>query len=180
MKHLKRYFTFSPDAEISIEVDPRTVFADQGKKLAFIKKLGFNRISFGVQDLDPVVQEAVKRRQSEEMTTKTYFMARELGFDGINIDLIYGLPLQTAASFAKTAEKLLALKPDRIAFYSYAKVPWLKPHQKAIPEDALPSAHEKFKIYVETREAFMKGGVSADRDGSFFPRERRHRQSVSE
>jgi oxygen-independent coproporphyrinogen-3 oxidase len=158
MGHLRASFEFVEGAEVSIEIDPRTVYADGGLKLAFLKKLGFNRVSFGVQDLDPAVQEAVKRRQSEEMTTKTYFMARELGFDGINIDLIYGLPLQTAASFAKTAEKLLALRPDRIAFYSYAKVPWLKMHQKAIPDDTLPSAHEKFQIYVETREAFMKGG----------------------
>ena len=158
---LKTRFHFLPDAEISIEVDPRTVFADQGRKLAHLKKLGFNRVSFGVQDLDPDVQEAVRRRQSEEMTVETYWRARELGFEGINIDLIYGLPLQTAARFGKTVEKLLQLKPDRIAFYSYAKVPWLKAHQKAIPDETLPSTEEKFKIYVEAREKFMRGGYTA-------------------
>jgi oxygen-independent coproporphyrinogen-3 oxidase len=158
MAHIRARFEFTEDAEIAIEVDPRTVYADKGEKLAHLSSLGFNRVSFGVQDLDPAVQDAVKRRQTEEMTVQTYFKARELGFQGINIDLIYGLPLQTAASFGKTAEKLIALRPDRIAFYSYAKVPWLKPHQKAIPDADLPSTEEKFRIYVEAREAFMKGG----------------------
>lgn len=158
---IHEHFVFTPDAEISIEVDPRTVFADRGMKLTKLKALGFNRISFGVQDLDPVVQEAVRRRQSEEMTLSTYYQARELGFEGINIDLIYGLPHQTVERFAKTAEKLIELKPDRIAFYSYAKVPWLKSHQKAIPEETLPTREEKFRIYVDTRERFMKAGYVA-------------------
>ena len=161
LQALKDRFVWDSEAEISIEVDPRTVFADGGKKLTALKKLGFNRVSFGVQDLDPSVQEAVKRRQSEEMTVATYWKARELGFEGINIDLIYGLPLQTAASFAKTADRLLQLKPDRIALYSYAKIPWLKEHQKAIPDESLPSTEEKFRIYVEARERFMKGGYAA-------------------
>ena len=158
MHRIYALFEISPHAEISIEVDPRTVYADQGQKLALLKKLGFNRVSFGVQDLDPSVQEAVKRRQSEEMTVTTYHRARELGFDGVNIDLIYGLPLQTAASFAKTADRIAALKPDRIAFYSYAKVPWLKAHQKAIPDASLPATEEKFQIYVESRERFIQSG----------------------
>jgi oxygen-independent coproporphyrinogen-3 oxidase len=161
MEALQRQFIFSEDAEISIEIDPRTVFADEGKKLVHLKKLGFNRVSFGVQDLDPKVQEAVKRRQSEEMTVETYRHARALGFEGINIDLIYGLPLQTAVSFRKTAEKMIDLRPDRIAFFSYARVPWLKSHQKAIPDEDLPSEVEKFQIYVESRQAFMEGGYAA-------------------
>ena len=161
MEALQKQFIFTPDAEISIEIDPRTVFADKGRKLVHLKKLGFNRVSFGVQDLDPAVQEAVKRRQTEEMTVETYLHARALGFEGINIDLIYGLPLQTAASFRKTAQTMIELKPDRIAFFSYAKVPWLKSHQKAISEEDLPSEKEKFQIYVESREAFMKGGFTA-------------------
>jgi oxygen-independent coproporphyrinogen-3 oxidase len=161
MAQIDQYFYLLPDAEISIEIDPRTVFLDQGSKLATLKRLGFNRISFGVQDLDQKVQEAIHRRQSEEMTLSTYFKARELGFSGINIDLIYGLPLQTRESFAKTAETMVALKPDRIAFYSYAKIPWLKAHQKAIPEDSLPSTEEKFRIYVETRDRFIQGGYTA-------------------
>jgi len=161
MEALQNRFIFSDDAEISIEIDPRTVFADQGKKLAVLKALGFNRVSFGVQDLNPDVQEAVKRRQTEEMTVETYFHARSLGFEGINIDLIYGLPLQTGASFQKTAKRIIEIKPDRIAFFSYAKIPWIKAHQKAIREDDLPSEAEKFQIYVESRKAFMEGGYTA-------------------
>ncbi len=161
MEIVDRNFVLLPDAEISIEIDPRTVYSDKGEKLVALRKLGFNRVSFGVQDLDPVVQEAVKRRQSEEMTVETYWKARELGFEGINIDLIYGLPFQTAERFGKTVEKLLALRPDRIAFYSYAKIPWLKEHQKAIPDETLPSTEEKFRIYVEARTRFMRGGYTA-------------------
>lgn len=152
---------FLLDGEISIEIDPRTVYGDGGKKLTFLRELGFNRVSFGVQDLDPLVQEAVKRRQSEEMTEVTYRKARELGFEGINLDLIYGLPHQTADRFAKTVEKISLWRPDRIALFSYAQVPWLKPHQKAIPHEALPSAEEKFRIYAEAREAFIQAGYVA-------------------
>ncbi len=161
MKKIQTHFHISADAEISIEIDPRTVYEDKGQKLKSLKELGFNRVSFGVQDLDPLVQEAVKRRQSEEMTVSTYEMARLLGFNGINIDLIYGLPHQTVERFAKTADRLIQLKPDRIAFYSYAKVPWLKAHQKAIPEETLPSTEEKFRIYVDARVRFMRGGYQA-------------------
>lgn len=160
MGALRGHFEVLPDAEVSIEIDPRTVFTDNGRKLEHLKTLGFNRVSFGVQDLDPLVQEAVKRHQTEEMTVQTYLKARELGFDGINIDLIYGLPHQTAERFEKTAEKLIALRPDRIAFYSYAKVPWLKSHQKAIPDELLPSTEEKFRIYVEARARFMEAGYA--------------------
>jgi len=84
-----------------------------------------------------------------------------LGFDGINIDLIYGLPHQTVDRFAKTVDRLLALKPDRIALYSYAKIPWLKEHQKAIPDETLPSTEEKLRIYVDARARFMRGGYCA-------------------
>ncbi len=158
---LREHFSFALDAEISIEIDPRTVFSDQGQKMKKLKELGVNRISFGVQDADPVVQEAVKRRQSWEMTETTFSLARELGFLSINVDLIYGLPFQTAESFSQTAEKIINLSPDRIAFFSYAKVPWLKPHQKAIQEKDLPTTLEKFCIYVAARSAFMKAGYVA-------------------
>ncbi len=158
---LKDQYLFTEDAEISIEIDPRTVFLDQGRKLQKLRSLGFNRVSFGVQDLDPIVQEAVKRRQTEEMTVQTYRKARELGFCGINLDLIYGLPFQTIESFRKTIEKIILLKPDRISLFSYAKVPWLKPHQKAIKEETLPEELEKFQIYVEARERLMQSGYVA-------------------
>lgn len=159
--HIQKKVFFSQDAEISIEIDPRTVFSDQGRKLKFLKELGFNRISFGVQDADPKVQEAVRRRQSWEMTEQTFHLARELGFISINLDLIYGLPLQTPESFAETAGKIINLEPDRIALFSYARVPWLKAHQKAIQESSLPSTLDKFRIYVETRAKFMRAGYTA-------------------
>lgn len=160
MESVHKHFDLLSSAEISIEVDPRTVYSDGGEKLAALRRLGFNRVSFGVQDLDPIVQAAVKRHQTEEMTIQTFYKAKELGFQGINIDLIYGLPFQSRKSFAKTALTLSALQPDRIAFYSYAKIPWLKPHQKAISEDSLPSVEEKFGIYVDARELFMKHGYT--------------------
>lgn len=147
--------------EIAIEIDPRTVADDGGEKLRFLKKIGFNRVSFGVQDTDPKVQEAVKRKQSLEMTVKTYELARSLGFKGINIDLIYGLPYQTTQTFDTTVTHILQMRPDRIAFFSYAKVPWLKPHQKAIREETLPSTDEKFQIYANARRRFVENGYVA-------------------
>lgn len=147
--------------EVAIEIDPRTVFSDEGKKLRFLRSLGFNRVSFGVQDTDPKVQKAIARNQSLEMTQKTVEWARLLQFDGINLDLIYGLPFQTKESFRQTIADIIALQPDRIALFSYAKIPWLKPHQKAIDEKTLPSTHEKFAIYVEARKALTEAGYIA-------------------
>lgn len=158
MHHLQHRFVFDKEAELAIEIDPRTVVEDEGEKLRHLRKLGFNRVSFGVQDTDPLVQQAVKRHQSYEMTKETYLRARALGFEGINVDLIYGLPHQTVLSFTDTVEKIGELRPDRIALFSYAKVPWLKPHQKAIREETLPSTQEKFAIYVEARRAFLSQG----------------------
>lgn len=162
MVHLETIFqaldeTFEIDysSEIAIEIDPRTV---DEKKLASLKQMGFNRVSFGVQDLDPKVQEAVKRRQTEEMTKETFYAARKLGFNGINIDLIYGLPLQTVKTFTRTVDEIVKMSPDRIALFSYAKVPWLKPHQKAMRDEDLPSTEEKFAIYQMARERFQRGG----------------------
>lgn len=158
---IKTSFAIDQAQEIAIEIDPRTVIEDQGAKLRFLRNVGFNRVSFGVQDTNPKVQEAVKRRQSLEMTRKTYRLARELGFKGVNIDLIYGLPFQTKESFSETVSHILEMRPDRIAFFSYAKVPWLKPHQKAIKDKTLPSAEEKFEIYADARERFVQNGYVA-------------------
>ncbi len=154
-------FAIDYTGEVAIEIDPRTVLEDEGEKLRFLSSLGFNRVSFGVQDTDPRVQEAVKRRQSLEMTQKTYAHARALGFKGINIDLIYGLPYQSCETFATTVEHILEMRPDRISLFSYAKVPWLKPHQKAIPDATLPSVEEKFRIYEHARNRFVQEGYVA-------------------
>lgn len=156
--HLQKRFIFDEHAEIAMEVDPRTVVEDDGRKLRFLHKAGWNRVSFGVQDIDPRVQEAVKRRQSEEMTRTTYLLAKELGFVGINIDLIYGLPCQTLASFQKTIETMCTLAPDRLALFSYARVPWLKPHQKAIPEALIPGTEEKWMLYTSARKHLLEHG----------------------
>ncbi len=155
---LKRYIVFSQDIEMSIEIDPRNIMKDCGKKLRVLKQLGFNRVSFGVQDTDLQVQEAVRRRQTKQMTVQTFRWAKDLGFEGINLDLIYGLPKQTKETFKKTVECILAMRPDRIALFSYAKIPWLKPHQKAIKEIHLPSQSEKFAIYRYARKAFVESG----------------------
>lgn len=158
---LRSSFDFTEGAELSIEIDPRTVYADGGEKLRLLRRLGCNRVSFGVQDLDPKVQEAVKRRQSKEMSLQTFEMARSLGFEGINLDLIYGLPFQTVESFTKTVVEISSWKPDRIALFSYAKVPWLKKHQQAIPEETLPTTEEKFAIYAQARSLFLAHGYTA-------------------
>ncbi len=147
--------------EVAIEIDPRTVMEDEGAKLRFLKKLGFNRVSFGVQDTNSEVQEAVKRRQSLEMTRWTYDLARALNFDGVNIDLIYGLPYQTPLTFEQTITDILEMRPDRIALFSYAKVPWLKKHQLAIKDETLPSSEEKFEIYAEARRRLIESGYVA-------------------
>lgn len=152
---------FDLEGEIAIEIDPRTVFDDRGAKLRFLKKLGFNRASFGVQDLNETVQEAIKRHQSKEMTLYTYQLAREIGFQEINCDLIYGLPFQTLASFEETIEAIIEMHPDRIALFSYAKIPWLKPHQKAIKEETLPTTEEKFAIYAMARKRLIESGYVA-------------------
>lgn len=154
-------YEFEKDAEIAIEIDPRTVYQDRGEKLKLLKSMGFNRVSFGVQDTDPKVQEAIRRRQSYEVTLYTYNEARTLGFKGINIDLIYGLPFQTVESFQDTISKIIEMRPDRLALFSYAKIPWLKVHQKAIPDETLPSTEEKFKIYIMARELLQSRGYKA-------------------
>jgi oxygen-independent coproporphyrinogen III oxidase len=158
---IKDAFEIEKDAEVAIEIDPRTVHEDEGKKLVSLRAMGFNRVSFGVQDVDPKVQEAVKRRQSYEVTRDTYYHAKTLGFSSINIDLIYGLPYQTYETFKETIHKIIDLAPDRIALFSYAKVPWLKPHQKAIKDETLPTTEEKFRIYLFARRALVEAGFKA-------------------
>jgi oxygen-independent coproporphyrinogen III oxidase len=161
MERIEKRFDLDRSGELAIEIDPRTVSEDSGDKLTHLRQLGFNRVSFGVQDTNQEVQEAVRRRQSWEVTEQTYEMARALEFGGVNIDLIYGLPFQTPESFAETTEKICQLRPDRIALFSYAKVPWLKAHQKALRDETLPSTEQKFQIYVEARCRFVEAGYIA-------------------
>jgi len=147
-------FTFSPDAEIGVEVDPRVTSREH---LETLRRLGFNRLSMGVQDFTPEVQKAVHRIQGYELTRDLVLSARRLGFDSINVDLIYGLPLQTAESFGRTVEQIIEIGPDRIAMFSYAHVPWLKKQQGSFAT-RLPEGMEKFRIFRRGLELFLAAG----------------------
>jgi len=131
----RRRFSFSSDAEIAIEVDARVTTLGQ---IATLHRLGFNRLSLGIQDFDPKVQKTVGRLQSYPLTRRLADGARAAGFDSVNVDLIYGLPHQTTGGFARTLEQVIEMRPERIAVYSFAYMPWLKPHMKKLPAEALP------------------------------------------
>jgi oxygen-independent coproporphyrinogen-3 oxidase len=152
-----RHFDIQPGAEVAIEVDPRVTSVAQ---LSLLRELGFNRLSMGVQDFTPAVQEAVNRIQSESLTRTLFDAARNLGFESINIDLIYGLPLQTRESFGNTVDAVIAMRPDRVAVYSYAHVPWIRGHQKYLNPDDLPAAERKIELFVEAMERFRSGGYA--------------------
>jgi len=143
MQELRGALELEPDIECSIEVDPRGLAPGT---MAFLGGLGFNRVSIGVQDFDPAVQKAVNRVQSEAETGSAVAEARAAGFRSVNLDLIYGLPKQTLASFGATLERTIALEPDRVALYSYAHLPALFKPQRRIAEADLPSAEEKLQI----------------------------------
>ena len=153
--YIKLKFDFADDIEASVEIDPRGLTREHMEAL---RDVGFNRTSFGVQDFNPQVQEAVNRIQSEKLTRQTVEWARELGFQSINLDLIYGLPHQTLESFAETIEKIIDISPDRIAVFNYAHVPWLKKHQVMIKAEDLPGADERLQILKMTIEKLMGAG----------------------
>ena len=134
----------TPDAEFSVESDPRVT---QREHLSTLYRLGFRRLSLGIQDFDPLVQLAVNRVQTESQVRDVTEAARALGFNSINYDLIYGLPFQTLQSIEQTIEAVKRLRPDRIAFYAYAHVPWVKPGQRHFTEKDLPSGDEKRALY---------------------------------
>lgn len=149
-------FTFLPTAEVALEVDPCVTTFEH---LEVLRGLGFNRISMGLQDLNAQVQEAVHRVQSLELTKAMVEEARALGFSSINIDLMYGLPYQTPETFAVTAQKVVEqLSPDRVAIFSYAHVPWIKPHQRALETMPLPKGFAKFAIFAAGAQVFLNAG----------------------
>lgn len=152
---LKERFVFDPQGEYSIEVDPRTVTKD---RLQLLKDVGFNRLSFGVQDFDPNVQKAVHREQPIEQVFELVRAAREMGYQSINVDLIYGLPKQNAASFARTLMQVAELMPDRIALYAYAHLPERFKAQRRISQDDLPSAVDKVGMLSAAIEGFIRAG----------------------
>ena len=150
-----RAFHIAEGAEVSIEVDPRTV---DRVRLAHLRSCGINRISFGVQDFDPAVQEAVHRVQSFESVRDLIDDARQLGFTSINADLIYGLPLQTAETFARTVAQMASLRPDRIALYAYAHLPSRFKPQRRIDAHQLPDATQRVTMLGLAMAGFLSHG----------------------
>jgi oxygen-independent coproporphyrinogen-3 oxidase len=152
---LSRHFTFTSDAEISIEMDPRVATATQPPLL---RRLGFNRLSMGVQDFDPKVQAAIGRIQPECETVSLLEGARAAGFDSVNFDLVYGLPYQTTESFARTLNRVVELAPDRIATFSYAHLPELRKIQQAVDASAMPAPREKLGLFLDAVDTFKEAG----------------------
>ena len=155
MGMLRRNFSLSPGGEFSIEIDPRTIDA---ARLDVLAELGFNRLSFGVQDFDPAVQKAVHRIQPADQVFALLEAARQRGFESINVDLIYGLPGQTPESFDRTLVQINALKPDRIALYAYAHLPERFKPQRRISTVDIPTAASKVSMLARSMAAFMAAG----------------------
>ena len=155
LQGIRSHFDFTADAELGIEIDPRTLAENSLDQLA---ELGFNRTSFGVQDFDPAVQAAVNRVQPLEMVARAMEASRTAGFQSINTDLIYGLPKQNLESFAKTIAALVALRPDRIALYNYAHLPQRFKAQRLINESDLPSAEERLQIFLMAAQRLLDEG----------------------
>ncbi len=155
MAMLRRNFKLDPSGEYSIEIDPRTVTEE---RLARIAAMGFNRLSFGVQDFDHEVQKAVHRIQPAEQVFDLVAASRRLGFQSINVDLIYGLPMQTAESFQRTLKQVASLHPDRIALYAYAHLPERFKPQRRINDYELPTAGDKLSMLSNAIAAFLGNG----------------------
>lgn len=153
--YMREKLTVAETAEVSIELDPRVTTEEHIDRL---RELGFNRLSFGVQDFDPAVQEAIGRNQSEEQTIKFYEKCRASGFERINFDFIYGLPKQNVPSFRETIRKAAKLRPDRIALYSYAHLPKMLHHQELILDKDLPQPETKFELFYTALKEFTDAG----------------------
>lgn len=155
MDMLRKHFEFTPDAELGVEIDPRTV---REGTLSMLAELGFNRNSFGVQDFDPAVQQSVNRIQPFNMVEKAVTESRKANFQSINADLIYGLPKQTLESFSRTLDSLIQLAPDRIALYNYAHLPSRFKAQRLIVAADLPSAEERLQIFMMSMQRLLDAG----------------------
>jgi oxygen-independent coproporphyrinogen-3 oxidase len=151
-------FTFAPDAEISVEIDPRRLTKEH---VEAYRRLGCNRASLGVQDTNPQVQLAIHRWQPLAQTTQAITWLREAGYQSVSVDLIYGLPLQTPETFARTLAEIIALNPDRLAVFSYAHVPWLKPAQKIFDDrEQLPTTEAKLAMLTTATRALTTAGYA--------------------
>lgn len=152
---LQEYFNIDPNAECSVEMDPRYMTNSQ---VQVLRGIGFNRASIGVQDLNPEVQQAIHRIQPFEQNRDVTRWLRKAGFKSVNMDLIYGLPMQTPDRFTNTIEQILTLRPERLAIYNYAHMPNLFPAQKLIPDDTLPKPDEKLQMLQFAIERLTKAG----------------------
>jgi len=154
-ERIRARFVIADAAEMGCEVDPRELTREH---LAALRAAGFNRLSIGVQDLDPAVQKAVNRVQPEDLIAKVYGWSRELGFSSVNMDLIVGLPYQSVASFSRTLDRVLDWGPDRFAVFAYAHVPWMKKHQKLILEKDLPDFPTRLALQQLIHERMAAAG----------------------
>jgi oxygen-independent coproporphyrinogen-3 oxidase len=154
---MRKNFTFAKDVEYSVEIDPEVTTLEH---LDTLKKIGVNRISIGVQDFNEEILIKLKRPQKNEWIEKIIQHGRKLKFSGINIDLIYGLPGQDIEKFNRSLEKTVALSPERIALFSYAHVPWVKPHQKALEKFEILSGFPKFELFLNALEFLGANGYT--------------------
>ncbi|EKD41784.1 MAG: hypothetical protein ACD_73C00532G0002 [uncultured bacterium] len=155
MQVIRQHFDVLPDAEIAIEMHPRTSTREFCENLA---TLGFNRISLGLQDLDPKVQKLINRNQTYEMTRDMVESLRLLGFNSFNFDLVYGLPGQSYEGWMDTLGKVLKMKPNRMAIYSYAHVPWVRPVQRTFEDSDLPTPEMKINFFETALQFFSSNG----------------------
>ncbi|MGK5091835.1 oxygen-independent coproporphyrinogen III oxidase [Deltaproteobacteria bacterium TL4] len=156
MRMIQSRFDLATDGEMALEAHPRVTTNEQ---LQVLYDLGFRRVSFGVQDVDAKVQHAINRDQTLAQTQRTFYFARELGYQSINIDLVYGLPFQTQKTFQKTMEEVQRMHPDRLAIYNFAYIPnMFKTHKRAIRESDLPTPEEKVVIYIDMIKFFTTAG----------------------
>ena len=152
------HFQLDADAELALEIDPRVTSFEQ---IHALRRLGFNRISMGVQDLDTEVQKAIGRRQTEEQTRRVYESCRNTGFSGINFDLIYGLPAQNLGAWEKTIQSVVDMRPDRLAIYSYAHLPDKMKHQAKMDATTLPGTQEKGQLIALARRMLVDAGYES-------------------
>jgi oxygen-independent coproporphyrinogen-3 oxidase len=157
MKAIRSSFQILPEAEVAIEVDPRVTTREQ---VAFLREAGFSRLSMGVQDFTPEVQAAIARNQGLRETIDLFEYCRELGFHSINVDLVYGLPMQSVEMFSKNLEEVVAMRPDRVAVYSFAFVPWIRGNQRGTDPATLPPTEVKFELFGQALAAFTAAGYA--------------------
>ncbi len=154
-RQLLSEFDLADGAEVAVEVDPRVTTEEH---LAALRGQGFNRVSMGVQDADDTVQDLIGRHQTWDQTSGLYEAARRLGYSSVNIDLVYGLPGQNEESFARSLDLIIGLRPDRLAVYSFALVPWMRPRQKRIDVDLIPGRDLKFELLSLAISRFTAAG----------------------